>query len=157
MADGQEEIIWEAHEFPYQPKTPVWYWTSIVLTILLMLWALWEGNILFAIFIMIAEIMVFIWAKELPQLYQFRLHEAGLTIGEDKHYHYSDLHHYSIFTPEDGNTELIFVPRRRIALPVRVPIHSELSDDIRSLLGNRLPEHEYEETLPESLYRIIKF
>ena len=106
---AKNEITWYAPEFKYHHKELGWYWLSIIGSGVLFLISLWQKNLLFGIFVIIAELMVIIWAKEFPKNIRFKLSGKGLEIGKMKSYSYEELDGFHIHEEdEDGFSELIF-------------------------------------------------
>src|SRR3989338_5716211 len=109
-----EEIIWHAPEFKYQNKDISWYWLTIIMAGILFLISLWQKNLLFAIFIIIAEIMLVIWAQELPKTIQFKINKKGVQIGLIKSYSYEELGGFHILEDNYGHSELILKTKNKL-------------------------------------------
>ena len=74
---GREEIIWEAEEYEHHEKTPGWYWITVLIALALGAYAVWQDNYLFLFFIVVAEVMVFSWARRYPRILVFRVTDGG--------------------------------------------------------------------------------
>src|SRR3989344_7985366 len=99
---AKNEITLYAPEFKYHHKELGWYWLSIIVSGILFLISLWQKNLLFGIFVVIAELMVIIWAKEFPKNIRFKLSGRGLEIGKMKFYQYEELDGFHIHEEESG-------------------------------------------------------
>lgn len=153
-----KEIIWYAPEFQYHHKELGWYWLSIIGSGILFLIALWQKNLLFGIFVVIAELMVIIWAKEFPKNIRFKLSKKGLEIGKMKFYSYEELSGFHIHEEdEDGFSELILKTNKRLHPYLKVLVDKNDIAEIKDYLKNHLPEIEYEEPVSEAISRIIGF
>ena len=153
-----KEITWYAPEFKYHHKELGWYWLSIIGSGVLFLISLWQKNLLFGIFVVIAELMVIIWAKEFPKNIRFKLSGKGLEIGKMKSYSYEELDGFHIHEEdEDGFSELILKTNKRFHPYLKALADKDDIAEIKDYLKNHLPEIEYEEPASEAISRIIGF
>ena len=77
-------IEWKAPEFEYREKDVSWYWLSIIAAVVILGAAVWQKNFLFAVFVVIAEILMLVWAGRKPREITFSLNEKGLTMSGNK-------------------------------------------------------------------------
>ena len=82
-------ITWQAPEFQYREKGVSWYWLSIIVVAAIIAFAIWQRNFLFGVFMVIAEILLIVWANAVPKVFDFSLTENDLAIGEAKNYRIS--------------------------------------------------------------------
>jgi hypothetical protein len=157
MDKGEKSISWRAPEFRYQPKDASWYWMSIGITGILFLIALWQGNLLFGIFILLAETMVLFWAKEYPRDLQFSIDEHGLHLDKIKSYAYEDLSGFHLHEGSDGVGEVIVKTKNKLHPYVRILLLNDDMPTVREAFKNHIEEIEYEEPLSENIARIIGF
>lgn len=152
-----KEITWQAPEFRYQTKDVSWYWTTIGIAGILFLIALWQGNLLFGIFIILAEIMLVVWAKEFPKSLQFEIDAHGVHLDRIASYSYDDLEGFHIHEGEDGVGELILKTKKRMHPYITILLLNDDTQPVREFLKNHLGEIDYEESLSENLSRLIGF
>lgn len=157
MDKGEKSISWRAPEFLYQPKGASWYWMSIGLTVILFLIALWQRNLLFGIFIILAETMVIFWARESPKDLQFTIDEHGLHLDKIKSYAYEHLSGFHLHEGSEGIGELIIKTRNKLHPYLRILLLNDDMQPVRDFLKNHIEEIEYEEPLSENIARIIGF
>ncbi|MDP3892652.1 hypothetical protein, partial [Nocardioides sp.] len=69
----QFNIEWRAPEFYYREKGVSWYWLSIIAAIVILSVSVWQKNFLFAVFVVIAEILMLVWAGRKPREISFSL------------------------------------------------------------------------------------
>ncbi len=154
-------LTWRAPEFEYREKGPGWYWLSIFAAVGLMALALWQKNFLFAVFIVVAEVLIVTWGSREPNLVEFKLTAEGLGVGDDKLYLYREIENFSL----DENSSSRWVemnlrfkralkPKMKIQLP-----RGELGKIIENFrnLAPGVKEVEFEESLTDTAERIIKF
>ncbi len=150
------EIVWLAPEFSYTEKGPGWYWLTLIASAVIFLVAVWQGNILFSIFIVAAEIMLLYWARQNPKTIEFRITAEGFKIGNIKTYEFENLAGFSIVEGRDSS-ELILKTNTMLHPYVRVYIFNKDQDLIKAFLHKHLEEIEYNEPFSEGISRIIGF
>ena len=147
-----KEIRWRALEFEYHHKSVSWYWLTAIIAIILVAVALWLGNFLFALFVIIAETLIVFWGYRKPLELEFTLDESGLAIEEKKFYPYGVLEGFAV-----RSGEIIFKPKNRFMSYLKIAAVPADIGRIKSFLANRLSEFEYEESLIDHLGKILRF
>lgn len=150
------KLSWRAPDFEYYPKDISWFWWSIAFAVAILAIALWQKNFLFAVFIVVAETMVVAWSNKPPTFFQLTLDEKGVSVG-NSFYPYSDIEHFSVLEGSGEFAEIILKNKKRLSQFVTVRIDKNLLPKAKEILLTYLPEQEYEEPLPDSLARVIKF
>ena len=149
---------WKAPEFTFFEKSSVWYTASIVVALLLILFAFLRGNVLFGIFAIVAEILILYWARQEPDLIEYEFNEAGLIAG-DKFYSLNELSAFSFVAdhPDDPYFELVFEPIKLSAQYIKVLTPADLVDELFDYINKYLEEFDYEESLGEHLSKKLRF
>jgi len=159
--DQHKEINWEAPEYKFRHKDASWYWISIIIGLLLVLVSLWQKNLLFALFIIVAEIMIIVWAKEIPKTRHFKLNNHGIHISTDKHTAIKSVEYENIkgfhIREEDHNGELILITKNRLHPYLKILVAKRSVPEIKEYLKKYVIEVEYEESLSDHIEKIIKF
>ncbi len=153
------DIKWSSPEYHYYPKDVGWYWLAIIVSAILVIFALWQKNFLFAVFMIVAALLALNWGRRAPRTFEFTLSEKGLDIGGRHRYAFEELAGFAII-PNPENTELaelILRTKNRLNSWVRIIIATERSEAIKGLLAKFLPEIEYTESLTEHIGRILRF
>lgn len=153
------ELKWRAPEFEYIAKDVGWYWLTVIASILLILFALWQKNFLFAAFVVIAEVLVVTWGRRQPASVEFRLDERGLEINGQKFYPYEDFKGFAMKFGRrpDEFADLAFLKKHRLSPTLKVFVPPDQARLVKDFLGQRLSEFEYEESLTEHLGRLLRF
>ncbi|MEK7608837.1 MAG: hypothetical protein AAB495_04630 [Patescibacteria group bacterium] len=152
------EVMWDAPEFEHRPKTVSWYWITIIAAALLVGVAVWQRNVLFGIFVVIAEVLILVWAEREPRNITFHLSEKHISIDENKRHALDEFVSFSI---DDGHEEEImeaflrFKSHFRPILRVRIP--SEKLVTARQVLQSKLPESKFEPALLDVIERFLGF
>ncbi len=149
---------WKAPEFTFFEKGSIWYTASIVLALLIVLFAVLQGNVLFAIFTVIAEILVLYWARQEPPLIEYAFSERGLVI-DQQFIPMNNLSGFSFVSdhPDDPYFELIFSQRKKLSPFLKVLVPTEKIDNLFELISQFLEEIDYDESLSEHIMKIIRF
>ncbi len=152
-------IEWEAPEFDYIEKEPFWYLTGAIAALALFAVAIYQRNLLFVIFIIVASFLVYVLSKQKPQTLRFKINENGVKVGSYKLYTYDDLEGFSILKEigEAGFDELILKQENRINPFIKIKMPENKTEEVRAFLLNYLDEVENSEGLPDALSRFIKF
>lgn len=159
MSDhNQKEIIWRAPEFEYHAKGASWYWGSIGITAVLLAFSLWQKNLLFALFVVIAEVAIWHWARQVPRTLEFRIDSGGIAIGHIKFYSYEELEGFLIREASGHRgAELILRTQSRLNPFRKISIQEKDIPDIKKILPSSLKEIEYEDSLADVLLNRIGF
>ncbi|MBN2198028.1 hypothetical protein JW698_02455 [Candidatus Wolfebacteria bacterium] len=180
---SKSEIEWRAPEFEYYKKDVSWYWLSLIIVIILMALAIWQKNFLFIIFIIIAWLTIITMSYRLPTIWNFKIDDNGIKIelpkekGVEKIYSFKEIKGFDIHDIQEEkflNEQDIKILSKQIIkqnkfkklilkleskfspyLKINIPINKE--KEIEELLKNFLPKEEYEESLADSLSKLIKF
>ncbi len=153
----EKEIKWIAPEYEHFSKGAGWHWLSIALAILIIGVSLWQGNFLFAVFTVIAEIMIITWGAREPQFVEFKINNEGVSIHDHKFYQYSDISGFAMRRLDEASGEIILTKKSQFAPHIKILCQTSAFDEIKNFLHNHLPELEYQESLVEHIGKLIKF
>ncbi len=153
-----KEIAWQAPAFKYYPKDVSWYWMSFIIAILLMAFAILQKNFLFAVFIFLAEISVFILARRQPEILKFKIDDKGITV-IDKIYQFNDLEKFCLrLDEEDQNLEELILKRKTHFNPyLKIFVDIRVASQVRDILSPKVTEEAYEDSLIESIFKWLRF
>ena len=155
---AESELQWRAPEFEERSKDISWYWASIIAAILILGFALWQKNFLFAVFILIAELLLLVWGNRAPQAIHFSLDATTLTVGGKSRYVLGDMEHFSIV--ENTSAEWVIVtlhPKRGVRLPVAIHAPKSQIAEIEKRLAAKMPKVEHEESFLDTLEKFLGF
>ena len=158
------KIEWEAPDYEYNPKEVSWYWLSLILSIVLIAFAIWQGNFLFAIFVVIAWFAVISFANRYPANWKFNLDYKGVSMhlvgGEseqEKFYSYSEMDGFDIHEASDEHKELVIKIKSRFSPFLRVNFPHIHEERIVMVFTKFVPKEEYEDSLADHLFKLIRF
>lgn len=158
MATERFSIEWQAPEFEYRDKGVSWYWLSVIIAVVLLAISVWQKNFLFSVFVVLAEVMILVWAKQKPRTVKFTVDDKGLTINGQKFYPYSAIEAFGT-TIGTGNefSEIKFLPRQGLRAIIRVKIPARRLSEIEQALLPMLKKTDIDESFLDSLEKFIGF
>ncbi len=156
-AENDDILQWTAPEFEHLEKSTTWYWGSMIVAVLLMGIALWQKNFLFAIFIMIAELAIFMLAGEKPKMWDFTIDDQGVTIENHKLYKYGIITMYDIHEFSDEYHELVLQTKSKLHHYIKIFIRVEDEEKVIELLDKKTYRGEIEVSFLEFFERLIGF
>jgi len=152
------EIRWQAPEFEYRPKSVSWYWISIIIAVVIVGISVWQKNFLFGFLIVIAEILILVWANREPPLVEFLVDEKGLGVGGQKFHAWNEMESFSINDyPETDWPNLYFRFHARLKTPLKIKMPKERMAEIQKFLQTLLPQTKHERSALETLEELIGF
>ena len=149
---------WTAPEYEHRRKDVSWYWISIGVAVVILAAAIWQKNFLFAVFVILAEILIIVWADREPRTIEFKVSHHGLLIDERKLYPFSHIDSFS-FSHQDHTdyAEIIFHLHQRIQPRLRVHIPKERTVELQNTLTPIVPMVDHEEHLIDLIEKYIWF
>ncbi len=151
------EVEWSAPEFEYSEKGISWYWLSVIVAVILLSASIWQKNFLFSVFIVIAEILILVWAGKKPRTVKFRIDEKGVTVDEKKFYPYSRIEAFNVMENGDAWSEISFKFSRGLRPLLRTRIPSNLVEEAEKVLVPVVKKSEIEESFFDSLEKLVRF
>ena len=157
-------ISWQAPEFEYRPKDVSWYWLSLLVAIFLVALALWQKNFLFAIFVLIAWLVVIKFASRKPLIWEFRATQEGIEFflpdepdESKKAYSYEEIEGFDVHFNRGNYKELLLNTKSRLSSYLKINFPSEKEKEIISFLEKFLPRQEYPQSLIDTFLNLIGF
>ena len=144
--EAPETLSWSAAEHEYAEKNAMWYLVLGGIALLLLIIALWQGNYFFAVFVVIAAVILTNFGKRRPKVFEFRVTTEGVGVGE-KFLPFEELESFMIRERQDALHELIVKKKTYVNPYVRIPVDEGTAEQARALLAVKLPEEEYEASL----------
>jgi len=147
MTDTQtsSSISWTIAVGKNTTRSGGFYVIALVLMALLLLFAVWQKNFLFGIFVILASGTLMFLSHSTAQEYSFALTDEGLIVGDAESVHrYEKFSHFDIHVFSDEDIELLLAPRQRLKPIMRVPLFADDIEEITSFLKNHLSHKEIE-------------
>jgi len=153
-----ESLTWNGPEFHHHEKGGTWNKGLAIIAALLIVFALWQKNYLFAVFIVIATWLLAYYAKQKPQTVEFLLDNRGLTI-RDKRHNYSDMEGFAIRIDETGGSEwnkLIIRTKSHWTPHFIILIPKDHTSAIHSFLAEYTSEVDHKDSLSDAFADFFK-
>lgn len=149
--DEKNEITWRAAEYEYSQKDWVWYaWVSGV-AVVLVIFSIWQKNLFFGMFAVLAACMIVFFSRKKPRVLDFKINENEMRAGDNFVLTYDKLENFSIRS-RVGHLDEIVVRKKATVNPfVRFPIDSKLALEAKKIIIKKLPEVEYSESIIDIL------
>mgnify|MGYP001583413297 CR=1 FL=1 len=140
---------WTISEYDQHERNLAWYIIMLVFGLLLVGYALFTGNFLFALIIILSAIILFLQSQQHPHKIPFKIAELGVIINT-RFYPYSELKDfYVIYNPPEVKT--LFIETKTSFRPrLRIPLMDEDPNEIRFAMREFLPEDVIKEDEPFS-------
>ncbi|MDD5430756.1 MAG: hypothetical protein PHP03_00810 [Candidatus Pacebacteria bacterium] len=153
----EKEISWIAPEYRYYEKSASWYWMSALIAAALLVFFVWQKNILFSAFIIIAEILLIAWGQRQPQKINFKIDSKNITIGIYKTIPYEAVKGFDIREDDGDFGELILQMKSVVNPYVKILVFNKEIPEIKDFLKEKIKEIEYIDSISDTLSRKIKF
>ncbi len=157
-------ISWQAPEFEYQQKDVSWYWLSLITAIIVLVFAIWQKNFFFAIFVLIAWFVITYLAGRFPTIWEFKIDEKGIKIslpnnqtGNNKFFLYSEIEGFDIHQAGEECKELVLKLKSKFSPYLKINCYIRDEEKVKNLLLKFLPQEEYQPSLVDSVSRLIRF
>ncbi len=162
-------IRWSAPEFEHRPKTAAWYWTTIIVAVVMLAFSLWKSTqadtntapyLLFGVFVIVGEILVIVWGAAEPPIVHFELTEKGLKVGERRFYPMRELQSFSADlegTFDEAYPDVVLTFNHHFRTPLRMKVPMAWLPEVRRELRAHIPEHHFEPGFMEILEKYLGF
>lgn len=143
----QKEISWRAAEYDHSVKGFLWYFWLIAIAVFLAVFAFWQRNFFFGVFIILAGAMIALFSRRRPQILEFRVSEKGVFIGDKVSFDFDHLESFFIRDRPGHLDEIVLKKKTTVNPYVKIPIDSQLAEKVREVLLEKIPETEHEDSI----------
>ena len=153
------EVVWTAPEYEKIPKPVSWRFVNIFIFLAILGFALWSKNFFFVLFIVLAELILFILGRQEPINFKFRCNSQGLNIN-DHLYEYEKFEGYALREKTDRlkkYDELILKKKTAVNPYLKILFDPDKKKELKLLLASKLPEIQYEDTVIDVLFDWVRF
>ncbi len=156
MSIQNQTISWSAPEFRYYEKNVGWYVTLTAVTVLLIVFFVYEKDIFAAVCIGILAILVGLFSLQEPKIVEVELDSKGVKFG-NIHFPYKQLRHFWIVDNQNHRT-LNIEASTVINHTLIIELMDQDEETVRQFLLSRLPEHHLTtETFAQRVSHKLKF
>jgi hypothetical protein len=158
VAIGDIVYHWTVKEYEKYPRGRSWYIGAGIIAVALLAYALFTGNNIFALIIILFTIVLYLQEMHDPLDIDFAITQTGIVLGI-KYYRFSELENFwIIYAPDQGVKNLYFSPTGYIKHRLQIPLLDYDPRPIRDYLNQFLIENleEEEEPWSEKMARLLK-
>ncbi|MFA5098620.1 MAG: hypothetical protein WC461_00135 [Candidatus Paceibacterota bacterium] len=152
-------IEWQAPEFEYREKDVSWYWMGLIIAFCLLALAVWQKNFLFAVFTVIAYLVVVYSGGQKPAVWKFTINDKGVEIDPQRgksiasrFYKYEEIIGFDIW-----EKELVLRTNKKISPYLKMIFPKEKEKEIKEFLAKYIPEEEYNVSIADSFSKLVGF
>ncbi|MCX6781540.1 MAG: hypothetical protein NTW66_00220 [Candidatus Magasanikbacteria bacterium] len=154
---GNVVYSWSFREYEKFNRGKRWYWITGLLAALLIAYAVYTANYLFALIIVLFGIIIFLQDMNEPAELDFALTDTGIVVGT-KYYPFSELEKYWIVYNPPMVKVLYFEPKSTLKHRLHIPLLDTDPLTLRDYLNQFLIEdlEKEDEPLSDRLGRMFK-
>lgn len=154
---GPIKIEWMAHEHHHQNRSNDWYWGIGIIAILLAVLAIYFGNIVLAMFIVLAGFTSILQAHAKPKVIKYSITRKGIKAGESS-FPFSTLESFWVID-EDVDDKIILRSTKFMMPFIVLPYDSTNTDpeEIRDYLLEYIDEEEMQEPFMQIVLEKLGF
>lgn len=148
-------ITWKTMEFEKKDRHPDWLWTVGLISVLGAVLCFFYGNIFFGIFLIIAGVVVIMYALQNPKELEVTINESGVQINEIK-FDYKAVK--AFWLDESGKEDKLLLLVSGSFVPM-LSLHlvGVKASDVRELLSKFAKEEEMRESRSIALFDRLGF
>ncbi|MDO8564673.1 MAG: hypothetical protein Q7R88_01625 [bacterium] len=148
------KLEWNAHERKEQAHSPDWYWAAAIIAVAIIVASVILHNLLFAVFILISTLVLFLHTSQKPRPVRFELTNKGLHIGK-QFTPFTTLESFCV--EETGEPKLLLKSKNMLSPLLIIPLESMNSDTVREYVAAYLYEEELHEPFSRKVMEFFGF
>jgi len=155
------KLVWSAPEYEDKERSRDWFWAFGVVVVTSMIAAIILGDYFFALLIVLAGVLLGIFAIKKSSIITYELNPKGLRIGS-RLYPYENIRSFWVqanLSPGTKVKPLLFVHTERVFMPtLSIPIEENIAEDIHDIFtAQEISEVEMKEHPSEKIMEILGF
>ncbi len=147
-----KNIKWKAHEYEFKQKSPDWYWTIWIISIVLIIVSLFSGSPLPAILIFFSAFAISVQGARQPEIIDFEINDLGVVV-EKNRYTYGKIKSYWIEQDEDPQI-ILELKDSQLFSQIVIPLENVDVQKVDGYLTENLKKEESEVSL---IYKLTKY
>ena len=154
-AHGATLLTWTFAEYEQRVRGRGWYIAAAIAAVLLLIYAFFTKNFLFAVIILMLGVVLFLQHTRTPQQLTCSLTDRGI-VCDDRFLAYEDLEEFWI---ADRGTDppVLYTNPRGLRSRVAIPLGEEKADQVQVILRAHVPEREEkDEPASDAIVRMLK-
>ncbi|HOX60555.1 MAG TPA: hypothetical protein PLV72_00935 [Candidatus Magasanikbacteria bacterium] len=156
-AIGDVHLEWTVSEYEQYSRGPYWYIIMGSIGLFLVIYAVFTGNFMFALVIILSAIILFLQSHQMPNQIKFQITDTGVVLGR-KFYAYSEFKDFYLFYNPPEVKTLFLQPISVMQPTLRVPLLDQDPTEVKFALRQYLAEdaERSEEPTSDTLSRRFK-
>jgi len=148
-------ITWTAHEFEKKDRHPDWIWYAGLIFAIGAAFSFFYGNIFFGIFLVIAAVVLIMYALRDPKLLSISIGKKALVVNNES----IPFEKVTAFwLDETGKPDKLLLRVKGSFIPlISLPLEGVTSETVRTSLKPHIPEEEMHESTSVKLFDRIGF
>lgn len=147
----KEIISWRAAEYQYSEKTLTWFIVAGIIALVIAILSFVGHNFFFAVFAILAGIVVIAFAGRRPDVLDFTVSDEGVSAEGKFSLPFDEIDYFSLHSRPGRLDELVLKKRSIVNPLVRIPLDARTGERVRAFLGKRIREEEFQESLIDLL------
>ncbi len=152
----KNNLKWTAPEFEYYTKSTSWFVITGGIAGLLLLWALFTKNFIFALLIGLGYFTIIIYGLKRPKNIRLAITPKGVKINQTL-YEFENIKSFWIFYNPPEIKELSLRSKKTIMPYIKIPLGEQNPVEVRQALIKYLPERKHKDSLIENMARQFRF
>lgn len=153
-----KKITWETVDHIKEEKSSDWFWILGIVTISIAVLAIFFGNILLALLILLAAVAAILLAHSVPRILEYEISRKGIRAG-DTIYSFASLESFWVIDEDGYDRDRILLKSSKMLMPlIIIPLGESVDpEEIREYLLEYLDEEEMYEPLSEQIMTWLGF
>lgn len=148
-------MSWDIKTRDDRERGDVFYLVVLGFMAVLLIFAVWQKNFLFGIFVILATGVVLFLSTQQAETHSFKLTETELIIDGYQHLPYEKYSHFDVVEYHEQEYELYFAPKERLRSMVRARIWKNDIEKIETFLKIHLPKKKIEPSLSDLFSKLL--
>lgn len=150
-----EVISWDAPLFFHRPNLKAVFGTSLAMALVAVLVEIYQKSIITSAFFGLLAIIIIIYALRKPAIVRIEINPLGISMSGKKYTYKEIASFWTDYRPGAGVNELSIQLKKWHSPYIKLQIANQNPIHIRSFLIKFVPEIEHEETMADTIGRIL--
>ena len=145
-----QPLTWQTHEYYHSPKSNDWFWALGIVALAVAFVSVLLGNILFAIFVVLAGFCLALYASRHPKVITVEITSKGVRVNNTI-FPFSEIHNFAVAA--DVRVPSVVLTMKKIFMPhILIPLGDMSAEEVKAALSPKLSEEHYVEPLSVKIF-----
>ncbi len=155
MDKKESYIEWEINRKRENQNKPLFYFIILTALAILLLFSIWQKNILFGIFIILATGTILFISEQDGEMDKFVIDKDYIHLGKDTKYSYDELKSFDFYEFSNKDIVLLVTPKSKLNPILQIRVYARDMEKIGDILYKKLPRKKTEPSMLDNIQRII--